>query len=71
MNELQAVTAVVSVLQVGFAGWVAVYLLTKIVPALNDLAKSMAVILTLIGELRVDQKESFTALMGRRAEDPK
>jgi len=54
MSDLQMVTQVVSVLQVGFAGWVAVFLLRNTTSAITDLVKQQAIIFQLLTEIKKD-----------------
>lgn len=62
MNDNQTISSIVSVLQVGFAGWVAVYLLTKTNVAINDLNKNMASMLEILSEIRSEMKDQGRTL---------
>lgn len=54
MDELKVIADVVAVLQVGFAGFVSIYLLKLFRDVQMDLLKQMAVILSILTELRTD-----------------
>jgi hypothetical protein len=52
-----SLSQIVSVLQVGFAGWVAYYLLTGYAQRMLDISKNMATMLEVLNGIRMDLKE--------------
>jgi len=57
LDDLKLISQVSALLQVGFAGFVAVFLLVKFYKVLDDVSKQLALVFQMISELRSDLKE--------------